>query len=79
MEKIGSNQNGSVSYSGEKIIDSNCPRCLENKIPAGLYALLEINVPLKIRILFFNINLETIVKIQYCPKCGFLRVTVNKS
>lgn len=73
---------GSVSFEDSKVItmiDAKCPRCGQLKIPEGLFFSGNIQVPLKLRVLFFMVNLGINVELNYCPKCGFLRIKLAKA
>ena len=63
----------------DKAITGNrCPRCGQAALPSGIYVNTSVRVPLEVRFLFFMINIGLRVGIKYCPRCGFLRVEVNK-
>ncbi len=56
---------------------SCCPRCGQKPVPQGVYLKTKVIVPVKVRILIFYITLRMSVQINYCPKCGFLRVNIS--
>lgn len=56
-----------------------CPRCGEKRVPEGVFfESPEIKIPIRVKFFFFWINIEIIVSVRYCPRCGFLDVKLFK-
>ncbi|MCE1245984.1 MAG: hypothetical protein LWY06_05020 [Firmicutes bacterium] len=61
---------GTVSISSSAV----CPHCRNKSAPAGSYVAVQVPVPVKVRVLFFNVALSINTEINYCPACGYLKV-----
>lgn len=55
-----------------------CPKCKNKSAPAGSYVAVQVPVPLKVRVLFFNVAVSLSVEIKYCPVCGYLAVNAGQ-
>jgi ribosomal protein S27AE len=74
MLKMGIYQNYTPSERTIKTMDSSCPRCSQLKVPVGMYLVSEVTIPFKLKILFFSVTIDLMIKFSYCPRCGFLRM-----
>jgi predicted RNA-binding Zn-ribbon protein involved in translation (DUF1610 family) len=61
-----------------KAVTLICPRCGNGVSPAGSYVAVQVPVPLKVRVLFFNVTVTLNVEIKYCPACGYLAVNAGQ-
>jgi len=59
------------NITGSKV----CPKCQEQT----WYFKKTIQVPCDFRIWFIKVRIRFNIGFQYCPKCGFLRVELNKA
>jgi ribosomal protein S27AE len=65
---------------GVEVGNASCPKCGQPAFPNGMFFSGTItDIPLKIRVLFFNITLGLAVNVGYCPRCGHLAIKINKS